>query len=161
MKTCYIDRETRTIADLVKPDVQAPGWTITRINVPQQHRGNKYGSAMLKRICADADIEGAALYLFVSPSGGLNFAQLTDWYKRYGFERILTGYMRRLPMHEAPIGRQLEAVMNEARALNQVCPNKDCQQPIGQPCRTRSRNERKTPHVKRYADYTSRHRWVD
>jgi len=85
MKTCYVD-EHWSIADLVAPGELFPDWTITRINVVEVHRGKGYGSDLLKRICDDADAEGVKLYLQVSPSGGLNFDQLGEWYGRYGFQ---------------------------------------------------------------------------
>ena len=95
METCYVDYETRTIADLLPPHELTPGWCISRINVPAEHRGEGHGSKMLKRIIADADRENIALWLDVVPSGPLDFWQLTNWYKRYGFREHPTGYLIR------------------------------------------------------------------
>jgi ribosomal protein S18 acetylase RimI-like enzyme len=102
VKTCYIDRETRSIADLIPPGdiLVAPGdpfqgWTISRINVPKEHRGKGLGSAMLKRILADADEEGIDLYLVVYATGALDDEQLTEWYERYGFVSTGAGGMVR------------------------------------------------------------------
>jgi predicted GNAT family acetyltransferase len=82
MKQCYVDKDTRSIADL-SPDEE--GWQINRINVPTVHRGNGVGSKLLKRILEDADAEGATLWLLPSATGGLTQAQLVAWYLRYGF----------------------------------------------------------------------------
>ncbi len=97
MQTCYIDYEHRGIADLVKPGELTPNWTITRINIPEQFRGNGYGTALLQRILDDADDDGVILQLEVSPSGPLNYLQLVRWYSRHGFRHRPNGYMRRLP----------------------------------------------------------------
>jgi GNAT superfamily N-acetyltransferase len=98
MKTCYVDVETRAIADLIKPGELMPCWTISRINVPKEHRGNGHASALLKRIIADADAEGVELALAVSPSDGLGETALALWYGRYGFKLdIMSGYMTRPP----------------------------------------------------------------
>lgn len=96
MKTCYVDMETRSIADLIAPGELAPGWCISRINVPEPHRGKGNGTKILKRILADADAEGRTLWLEVHSSGPLDNNQLIDWYTRHGF--ILhspTGYLVR------------------------------------------------------------------
>lgn len=97
METCYVDKDHRGIADLVRPGELTPNWTITRINIPYVHRGNGYGSALLKRILADADKEQAVLQLEVFPTGALNYAELVAWYERNGFVMQATGYMRRPP----------------------------------------------------------------
>ena len=95
MQTCYIDREHRAIADLIRPGELTPNWTITRINVPTKFRGNGYGTALLKQILADADAEGATLQLEVLPSGPLDYDELVAWYGRYGFQRTTSGYLKR------------------------------------------------------------------
>lgn len=97
MRTCYVFPETRTIADLLPPREVAPGWTISRINVPAASRGEGHGSRMLKWIIREADAEQVTLWLEVFPSGPLDYQQLTNWYKRYGFKPHKTGYMFRRP----------------------------------------------------------------
>jgi ribosomal protein S18 acetylase RimI-like enzyme len=97
MKTCYVEMAYRAIADLVAPGELMPGWTITRINVPKQHRGIGIGSKLLTQICADADWEGVDLYLEPQPSDGLTRSQLIRWYGRYDFRMTQHGYMKRLP----------------------------------------------------------------
>lgn len=97
MKTCYIDRNTRSIADLVAPGELFPTWVITRINVPREHRGKGHGSALLKRILVDADVEQVTLALEVFPSGPLDYDDLMYWYHRHGFRSTKSGYMVRKP----------------------------------------------------------------
>ena len=97
MKTCYVDYIHRGIADLVKPLELTPWWTITRINIPAEHRGHGYGSDLLKRILADADDEGVTLALEVFPSGPLDYDALEQWYIRYGFCMSPLGYLLRRP----------------------------------------------------------------
>lgn len=89
MKNCYIDRDTRSIADLTNVGEMVPGtMTITRINVPAESRGKGLGSMLLKQICTDADAEGVGLSLEIVPSGPLDYQDLYRWYGRYGFEWI-------------------------------------------------------------------------
>jgi N-acetylglutamate synthase-like GNAT family acetyltransferase len=84
MKSCYLDKTTRSIADL-HPALDNGAWVITRINVPIEHRGKGHGSALLKRIVADADESGTVLQLEPVPTGGLNLTNLVAWYFRNGF----------------------------------------------------------------------------
>jgi hypothetical protein len=104
MKTCYtlvVAPSRIAIADLVPPGELTRSWTITRINVPLRPsglRGQHYGSALLWRICSDADRELVALQLEISPSDGLTYDQLEAWYLRYGFRSSAHGYMKRMPI---------------------------------------------------------------
>ena len=99
MKTCYFDMSTRVIADLILPGELTPGWTISRINVPAIHRGKGLGTKILNEITADADAEGASLWLQVMPSGPLDYDALVAWYRRHGFKHHhTTGYMVRRPI---------------------------------------------------------------
>jgi len=100
MQTCYTIRLSPTaiaIADLVKPRELTYDWTITRINVPEKFRGQGHGSELLQLILADADAEQVPLQLSVFPTGPLGWRALADWYERYGFKMVSTGYMRRRP----------------------------------------------------------------
>lgn len=97
MKTCYVIKQYRAIADLVAPGELTEKWTITRINVPVEHRGKGIGSQLLKRILLDADAQGVELVLEVFPSGDLNRSQLEAWYGRYGFVEYQNGYLIRPP----------------------------------------------------------------
>lgn len=100
MKTCYVNADTRAIADLVAPGELTRWWTITRINVPSAQRGRGHGSALLKRIIAEADEEGKTLALEPVPTGGLEYEDLVAWYKRHGFTESYQGYMVRRPRKE-------------------------------------------------------------
>lgn len=96
MRTCYVDPDTYSIADLIHPGELTDGWTISRINVPARNRGKGLGTMMLKHIIADADAEGVDLWLEVSPSDGLGRLELERWYIRHGFKfHRATGYMVR------------------------------------------------------------------
>lgn len=97
MKTCYVLTDTRTIADLVAPGELTENWTVTRINVPREFRGQGNGTKILKLILADADREQITLQLEPSPSDGLDYDQLVVWYKCHGFKMMPVGYMKRLP----------------------------------------------------------------
>lgn len=86
MQNCYVDTRTRAIADLTNVGEMVPKTrTITRINVPHEHRGRGLGTKLLRQILADADAEGVALSLEIMPSGPLDYAALEAWYRRWGF----------------------------------------------------------------------------
>lgn len=84
MKRCYLDKRTRTIADLSQSPNGA--WEIHRINVPIAARGKLVGSRMLDKICAEADAEQATLWLLPVATGGLTHSALVAWYSKRGFE---------------------------------------------------------------------------
>lgn len=75
------------------------GYCINRVNVPVTFRGKGHASTLLRKILFDADFERKMLYLFVQPSGGLDFEELVRWYGRHGFLDCSTmhGYMIRQP----------------------------------------------------------------
>lgn len=93
MQSCYADKETWAIADLC--DYYGTGMIITRINVPAKNRGQGHARALLKRILDDADREGVALFLEISPSDGLSYCQLRSWYERHGFRSMRGVYVRK------------------------------------------------------------------
>jgi ribosomal protein S18 acetylase RimI-like enzyme len=97
MRTCYVNHDARAIADLVPPGELTQYWTITRINVPEAHRGQGIGSALLEAILADADAGHTTLALEVAPSGGLDHDQLSAWYRRHGFRGARGDYLVRKP----------------------------------------------------------------
>jgi|SRR5690349_6104150 len=98
MKTCYVDYTSRAIADLVQPGELTEFWTITRINVPVQHRGQGLGTRLLRQILADADVNGITLALEPSPENLDDYDRLVAWYRRHGFKMRHTGYMVRRPL---------------------------------------------------------------
>lgn len=91
MRNCYIlptPSARPAIADLTGVGEMVPKTrTLTRINVPEKHRGDGLGSQLLKQILADADAEGVHLSLEVEPSGPLGYDSLVRWYYRYGFRK--------------------------------------------------------------------------
>lgn len=103
MRTCYIDKETRSIADLC--DYDGRGMLLTRINVPKAARGRGHARRLLDRILEDADHFRVTLFLEISPSDGLDFDQLEAWYMRHGFERY-DDYYRRRPIDPLIAGVQ-------------------------------------------------------
>ena len=102
MQTSYIDKETRSIADLI-PDctiLEHNCHLLTRINVPKEHRGKGHATKLLLKILKDADETKTTLALEISPSDGLNFSQLALWYARHNFkpaDKSLPGVMIRIP----------------------------------------------------------------
>lgn len=113
MRSCYIDFETRTIADLMPLEIPnipptlpltTHGWMLTRINVPAMSRGQGFGSRMLKAVLADADRLGEIIYLDILPTGPLGYEDLKAWYQRHGF-RLRSGpgaSYKRLPRADQP-----------------------------------------------------------
>lgn len=73
------------------------GWMVTRISVPHPHRGQGHASSMMVELCRWADVEQQKLWLYTSPSGGLDESQLRAWFERVGFADTLHGLMVRRP----------------------------------------------------------------
>lgn len=98
MNQSYYERlsESKTaVLDLT--DYYGHGLVITRVNVPEDFRGQRHGSRLLDKCLADADRDGVNLYLEISPSGPLDSAALVAWYRRRGFEGNATTVMHRKP----------------------------------------------------------------
>lgn len=100
MKTSFYERIGGGVhvlaADLIEmPETSRPPgygstgnlYLLTRINVPEAHRGNRLGSRLLKMVTDEADANQATLILEVVPSGPLSSASLQEWYERNGFHR--------------------------------------------------------------------------
>lgn len=97
MKSAYYIRlSPLRIAILDNCDYYNMGRIITRINVPRDYRGKGHARELLRQICADADLEQVNLWLEISPSDGLDYAQLEAWYLRHSFKN-LGGIYRRKP----------------------------------------------------------------
>lgn len=88
MPTAYYEKlsEPMGLAVLVLVDYYGDGLMITRINVPEPHRGKGIGHKLLTQCCADADMLGITLWLEIQSSDGLSYDQLEAWYKRHGFK---------------------------------------------------------------------------
>lgn len=98
LKTCYITRLSPVrIAILDCCDYYGLGYIITRINVPKDFRGAGHASALLRQCTDAADSEHVRLFLEISPSDGLNYEQLEQFYMRHGFRRW-KGIYRRDPI---------------------------------------------------------------
>lgn len=97
----HIKLSPMKIAVLDCCDYYNEGMIITRINVPQAFRGQGHARELLRRVCADADLEGVTLWLEISSSDGLDYDQLEAWYVRHGF-KPLGGIYRRKPQGTAP-----------------------------------------------------------
>lgn len=79
---------------------------ITRINVPEKHRGQGHGRTMLALACERADKLGITLFIEPIPYSGspMNREQLIAWYVRSGFtETAHAGILRRLPQGKGTI----------------------------------------------------------
>lgn len=92
MKTCYVDKTHRAIADLMPFE---EGMMLTRINVPRGSRGQGVGSRLLQQVLDDARQEGIPLYLMINPSDGLSYVQLERWYTRRGFVQRSDGIFQK------------------------------------------------------------------
>jgi GNAT superfamily N-acetyltransferase len=102
MRSCYFEVKTRSMLDLIPPSELFPGWTISRISVLPPHRSQGLARELLRRVIADAEVEGVVLFLEVQPDAsgtGLSFDELYAWYARAGFEPSTLGYpsMVRIP----------------------------------------------------------------
>lgn len=98
MKSCYVDYETRAIADLYDTGSLSQRMkVITRINVPREHRGKGAARKLMAQLLADADASQTTLLLEVVPSGGLTYSQLLAWYTRCGFVLTAENRMKREP----------------------------------------------------------------
>lgn len=106
MKDMYmVARDVRATACVVQ--IRPAAYLITRIEVGPEDRGEGYATNLLRQVIEDAEAEGAALHLGVSPddSDGLDSIQLTRWYERYGFvsRENCEGYMVRRAQGVLPV----------------------------------------------------------
>jgi hypothetical protein len=95
MKDGYSAYPHRATASLMPFDSVRPGsWLLTGIEVGVKDwdgnplRGKGIARELMAQILADADAEGAPLYLSIEPDGSpgsLTAEQLRDWYTRLGF----------------------------------------------------------------------------
>jgi GNAT superfamily N-acetyltransferase len=71
------------------PELDCPSFSLDNIYVKPGHRGNKLGSFLLDNVIDFARKEESAIKICIAPHGGLDLAQLTNFYLRHGF--YLTG----------------------------------------------------------------------
>jgi hypothetical protein len=101
MKDCYSQQlypDKIAVLDLCPRPLG--GMVITRINVPEGYRGRGIASKLLRECLDDADAEGVILWLAISPSDGLSYQALRNWYKRHGFHRDMDEWFCRKPWPE-------------------------------------------------------------
>lgn len=88
------------IADVVELDKK--NYLITRLNVPEAHRGKGIGTEILKEITNDADSECSVLLIEPSPYGEktkTKIKRLIKFYEKFDFKfKSKNEYMRRDPM---------------------------------------------------------------
>lgn len=60
-------------------------YLITRVMVPIAHREKGIGTALLARVCEDADAKNATLFLYPSSYGAYSNRRLRKWYRDRGF----------------------------------------------------------------------------
>lgn len=61
---------------------------VRSVYVPENSRKAGLGNALMRKLCADADIAGNALFLMPDGSDEDETARLERWYATHGFERI-------------------------------------------------------------------------
>ena len=105
MQTCYTIRmpDGRSIAIVDLSKVRGRVYEVNRINVPERHRGRRYGAILLSEVCTEADRCGVLLRLVPLESGGLSTTELEAWYTRRGFVQRSNGYFYREPLAQAEL----------------------------------------------------------
>lgn len=78
-------------------DYYNEGQIITRINVPEAHRGRGIGNRLLKQCLTWADANNITLWLEINAYGDMSYEQLQAWYERNGFKEVVMGMWRRKP----------------------------------------------------------------
>lgn len=122
MKHYYAIRDNDEVvssADLTEYSVGKNGWVITRIETHPAKLFRGYGTQLLQQISADADSEGATIWIEPIPisHNALNTNELTDWYLKRGFSYHGNWLIRR------PRGTTgLEIVINNAKKDPNYCP---------------------------------------
>lgn len=63
---------------------------VSKVKVAQGHRGQGHASALMRKVCQEADLNHMALLLEVEPFDDepLTTEQLAYWYERLGFKVI-------------------------------------------------------------------------
>ena len=70
------------------PRIRSKVLEVRSVYVPENNRKAGLGNALLRKLCADADIAGNALFLMPDGSDDAETARLERWYATHGFERI-------------------------------------------------------------------------
>lgn len=90
MRSTFLDADSYTIVNLSEMDWNGDYdrnvWEVNRINTPAPHRGWGYASRLVRNVVLpEVDAHGATLWLWIAPSGSLDYGQLAAWYTRLGF----------------------------------------------------------------------------
>jgi N-acetylglutamate synthase-like GNAT family acetyltransferase len=72
----------------ISPRIRSRVLEVRSVYVPEGKRKAGLGNALLRKLCADADIAGNALFLMPDGGDDAETARLERWYATHGFERI-------------------------------------------------------------------------
>jgi N-acetylglutamate synthase-like GNAT family acetyltransferase len=72
----------------ISPRIRSKVLEVRSVYVPEGKRKAGLGNALLRKLCADADIAGNALFLMPEGADDADTARLERWYAAHGFERI-------------------------------------------------------------------------
>jgi N-acetylglutamate synthase-like GNAT family acetyltransferase len=72
----------------ISPRIRSRVLEVRSVYVPEERRKAGLGNALMRKLCADADIAGNALFLMPEGADDADTARLERWYATHGFERI-------------------------------------------------------------------------
>jgi len=72
----------------MRPDLEAMLREVTHVYVPEDKRGQGWGTALMNYVTHAADRHAVALMLEVKSEGQMTDAQLEAFYERNGFQRF-------------------------------------------------------------------------
>jgi N-acetylglutamate synthase-like GNAT family acetyltransferase len=72
----------------IPPHIRSKVLEVRSVYVPETRRKAGLGNALMRKLCADADIAGNALFLMPDGETDADTARLEGWYSVHGFVRI-------------------------------------------------------------------------
>jgi N-acetylglutamate synthase-like GNAT family acetyltransferase len=72
----------------IPPHIRSRVLEVRSVYVPETSRKAGLGNALMRKLCADADIAGNALFLMPDGETDADTARLEGWYSVHGFVRI-------------------------------------------------------------------------
>lgn len=72
----------------IPPRIRSRVLEVRSVYVPENNRKAGLGNALMRKLCADADIAGNALFLRPEGADDADTARLERWYAAHGFYRI-------------------------------------------------------------------------
>ena len=72
----------------ISPRIRSRVLEVRSVYVPEGKRKAGLGNALMRKLCADADIAGNALFLMPDGETDADTARLEGWYSVHGFVRI-------------------------------------------------------------------------